>query len=201
MPADKPPLEGHEQLNLDNMSNMTTTKNGELFWRGQKIKVQNRLDLTVGEKIGGILLVIGTLAAPVASYFSGLESLCRFTANRAPFCEWGVPQNQTPTDKKGSASDATGVLPASGSAAPRGAPLSNGLGSRPTGAEVPAASSSVSAAASAAASDAASDGGVRTSGVDSRGSPKQSRVYYHHKKRSSHHGKPALTQRALLNCH
>lgn len=101
MSSQNSPATKYEQLNFDNAKYMTI-RDDELYWRDKKIKVANRLDLTWGEKISGILLVIGTLAAPCATYFTGLESLCKFTGNKAPFCGIGI----------GASANQTSVIPA-----------------------------------------------------------------------------------------
>ncbi|MEJ0003780.1 MAG: hypothetical protein WDN30_09760 [Pararobbsia sp.] len=89
---------GHVQLNIDNIDDVTIYE-GELYWKGRKLKVAGRLELTWPEKIVAIAIAVGTLAAPIATYFQGLESLCKFTGNNAPLCsKLAVPQKPSDTN-------------------------------------------------------------------------------------------------------
>lgn len=83
--------DGHEEIHLDN--NHLTIKDGELFWKKQKVKTETRqkLVLSFGQKVAaGIVSVAVSVAAlltPASQYVADLDKVCSNTNYSAPFCQ------------------------------------------------------------------------------------------------------------------
>lgn len=84
--------DGHEHANPDNIDDLSI-KDGELYWRKQKVKTETRqkLVLTFGQKVAaGIVSIAVTVAAvltPVSQYVADLDKVCINTNYSAPFCQ------------------------------------------------------------------------------------------------------------------
>jgi hypothetical protein len=79
--------DGHEEINLDTIENLTI-KDGELYWRGSRLKTETvqHVALTGLQGLGGVLIVVGALASPIVAYVANLDKICAVTGSRAPFC-------------------------------------------------------------------------------------------------------------------
>jgi|SRR5882672_12638087 len=79
--------DGHEEINLETIQNLTI-KDGELYWRGDRLKTETvqHVALTGLQGLGGVLIVVGALASPIVVYTANLDKICTFTGNRALFC-------------------------------------------------------------------------------------------------------------------
>ena len=84
--------DGHEHANPDNIDDLSI-KDGELYWRKQKVKTETRqkLVLSFWQKVAaGIVSIAVTVAAvltPVSQYVADLDKVCTNTSYSAPYCQ------------------------------------------------------------------------------------------------------------------
>lgn len=95
-----PDADGHEQINLNSIANLTI-KDGQLYWRKEKLKTETRqkLVLSVPQKIGAVLLSatvsVAAIISPIIQYTAGLGTICPNSGYSLPYCEtWKALHDQ-----------------------------------------------------------------------------------------------------------
>jgi hypothetical protein len=78
---------GHEQVNLDTISNLTV-KDGQLYWKNEKLKTEtvHHLVFSKLQLVGALILGIAGVSSPILTYVSQLHNICPNTNYTFPFC-------------------------------------------------------------------------------------------------------------------
>lgn len=90
--------DGHEQINFDTISNLTV-KDGQLFWKGEKLKTEtvHHVVFTKLQLLGAIVIGVAAILAPILTYVSQLQNICPNTNYSFPFCaDWKARQPTPP---------------------------------------------------------------------------------------------------------
>ena len=66
------PPEGHTPILATNM-HFFSMKDGALFWKGEKLKVEEQLHLTSTQKWIGVLVAIASICSPIITFLANKD--------------------------------------------------------------------------------------------------------------------------------